>query len=84
MKESTKDRESDKFRAAQNNKSKVATTLEGDVGLLEGISYDDVQASYPNATTENYAYYLSAVLQATLEVTYTTASKTTFLRARRI
>lgn len=59
-------------------------TISGDTGLLEGIVYDDIQATYPNATTENYAYYLNAVLQATIQVTYTNASKSILIRARRI
>jgi len=52
--------------------------------ILRGVQYDDVQATYPNSTTENYAYYLNGNLQATIEVTYTNASKSIFLRARRI
>lgn len=56
----------------------------GDIGLLEGVLYDDIQATYPNATTENYAYYLQSALQATIEVTYSDTAKSTFLRARRV
>lgn len=52
-------------------------------GLLIGVAYDDVQATYPTATTEQYNYLLSGILQATLEVTYTSSTKDIFLRARK-
>lgn len=78
------DREYAKYRDAGNGQTKVAVTNEGDTGLLEGIQYDDIQATYPNSTTENYAYYLDAVLVATIEVTYTNPTKSVLLRARRI
>jgi hypothetical protein len=83
LKDSLRDREQDKFRAS-GEESKVAVTLEGDTGLLEGIQYDDIQATYPTTSSERYAYYLSGVLQVTIEVTYTNSSKNVFLRARRI
>ena len=52
--------------------------------LLNGIIHDDIQVSYPTSTTEQYAYYLSAVLQATIEITYSNSSKLVLTRARRI
>lgn len=84
MRDNTKDREFDKFRPARDGKSKVANVLEGDTGLLEGISYDDIQASYPNNTTELYTFFFQSVQVAAIQVTYTNASKHTFLRARRV
>lgn len=56
----------------------------GDIGLVQGIEYDDIQASYPDSSTENYSYYLQNELVAIIEVTYTNSSKNIFLRARRI
>ena len=78
------DREYTKFRDAGQGLTKIATVIEGDTGLIEGVQYDDIQASYPTASTENYSYYLDTILQATIEVSYTDSTKIVFLRARRI
>jgi hypothetical protein len=76
------------FIADKDSGAKLAVTPEGaikiDKGLLAGITYNDIQATYPNSTTENYYYYLSASLQATIQVTYTTSTKDVLVRARRI
>ena len=53
-------------------------------GILLGVMYDDIQASYPNPTTENFSYYLSTILVAKVEVTYADIAKVIFTRARRI
>lgn len=48
------------------------------VNNLVPISYDSIEVSYPSATEETYDYYqggLSGLLVATLDVTYTDASK---------
>ncbi len=58
--------------------------INGDTGLLEGVQYDDIQATYPTSSTEVYSYYLDTVLQAAIEVSYTDSTKNTFIRARRI
>lgn len=47
-------------------------------GMLAGVTFDAVDASYPNATTEVYEFYtggLSGTLVATITVIYTNASK---------
>ncbi len=77
-------REFGKFRDGGGDNSKVAVVLEGDSGIIQGIEYDDIQASYPDSLTEQYEYYLDAVLQATVEITYQDTAKKIFLRARRI
>jgi hypothetical protein len=74
----------DIYRPSTNGLSKVAVMQDGDTGLLDGINYDDIQATYPNATTENYEYYLDSILQATIQVTYTDSTKGILLRARRV
>lgn len=81
-----KEMENNSYREASSDpkKTKVAVTLEGDTGLLQGVSYDDIQATFPSSTVTNYNYYLSAVLQATLEVTFTDAAHSDVLRVRRI
>ena len=82
---SVKDNEQSKFRDAGALGTKVAVTTEGDVnGLLAGIQYDDIQATYPTATTELYTYYLGAVSVAAIQITYTNSSKQVFSRAQRV
>jgi len=84
MKSNIDERKYDSYRDASNDKSKVAVTLEGDTGLLQGITYDDIQAEFPSSTITNYKYYSSSVLVATIEVTFTDSAHSDVLRARRI
>lgn len=67
-----------------NNGKVDAVVIEGDIGLLEGVSYDDIQATYPTSSTEVYSYYLAGNLVAQIEVTYSNSSKNTLTRVRRI
>lgn len=76
-----KDNEANKFRGDATS-PKVAVTLEN--GLLSGLSYDDIQVTYPTSSTENYNYYLLTNLIATVEVTYTDATKAILERVQRI
>lgn len=71
------------FRSSGSD-TKIAVTLEGDAGLLEGISYDDIQANFVSSTVTIYSYYLNGSLQAQVEVTFTNTSKSDVSRARRI
>jgi hypothetical protein len=84
MKSNIDERKYDSYRDAPNGKSKVAVTLEGDAGLLQGITYDDIQAEFTSSTITNYKYYSSSVLVATIEVTFTDSAHSDVLRARRI
>lgn len=84
MKSNIDERWYDAFREASLGKSKIATTTEGDSGLLQGIEYNDIQVAYPTNETEVYSYYLDATLKAQIEVTYTNLSKQELLRVRRI
>jgi hypothetical protein len=84
MKNSIQDRKFDSYRSADNDKSKVAVTMEGDTGLLQGISYDDIQAEFPSSTITNYKYYSNSVLVATIEVTFTDSAHSDVVRARKI
>jgi len=43
--------------------------------LLEGITFDNILASYPSAVVEVYAYRTGVTLEATVTVTYTDATK---------
>lgn len=52
--------------------------------LLGGVQFDDFQTTFPSSVIEVYSYYLSGVLQATVEITYTNTTKNVTLRARRI
>ena len=84
MSQNIDDRELAKFRQGSGDLSTVAVTLEGDTGLLEGISYDDMQAEYPTITKEIYSYFSNTILVAQIEVTYTDSTKDVLLRVRRI
>ena len=61
-----------------------STNAAGFSDLLGGIEYDDIQASYPNSTTELYDYFNLGVHQTQIEVTYTNSTKKYLLRARRL
>lgn len=53
-------------------------TSGGSGGLLAGVEFDTITATYPNATTEVYAYRTGGVLgtiNATVTVTYTDSTK---------
>lgn len=84
MESNLKDREFDKFRPSDNGKSSVAVTIEGDSGIIQGVSYDDIQVTFPSATVTVYEYLKATVLQATVEITYTNAAQTSIVRIRRI
>lgn len=84
MPSSFRDRDQAKFRDATNNKSKIAVTIEGDTGLLEGVSYDEIQASYPDSVTEVYTFFFQSTQVALIEVTYTNASKQSLSRVARV
>lgn len=83
MKDSLRDRENDRFRDA-NGLSKVAVTIEGDTGLLEGVSYDEIQATYPTPSTELYTYKLASATVAQIQVSYTNSSKHTLASVIRL
>lgn len=72
-----KDREFQKFQADANGDTAVNVLLgAGALGsLLQGVEYDTIEATYPSAVVEVYAYKKLTVLQATITVTYTDATK---------
>ena len=56
----------------------------GEGTILEGVSWDAVSATYPDAVTEVYSFYsggLTGDLQATVTVIYSNASKTDLVSA---
>lgn len=77
------DREKQKFRESPAG-TKVAVTMEGDSGLLQGVEYDDIQVTYPTGQTEVYTFLKDGVQVAQIEVTYSSSSKHELTRARRI
>ena len=81
---SIKDREYAKFRQGSDGGTSVSVTMDGDVGLLQGISYDDIQAEFPSSTVTLYKYYLNLNLVATIEVTFTDSSHCDVIRARKL
>lgn len=54
---------------------RTTATISGIGNILEGITFDEIQAAYPTATTETYTYLEAAVTQAIITVTYTDATK---------
>jgi len=50
----------------------------GNGSILQGVSFDAIDISYPTSTTEVFEYYqggLGGTLNATVTITYATASK---------
>lgn len=43
--------------------------------IVSDVSFDEVQASYPSPESEQYAFFLSSNLQATVLITYTNNTK---------
>lgn len=54
---------------------RTTATISGIGNILEGIQFDEIQATYPDAVTEVYTYSLATVQQAILTVVYTDATK---------
>ncbi len=52
--------------------------------LLSNINFDEITVAYPTSTKELYSYYLTAGLVATIEVSYSDATKRVLTRVRRI
>lgn len=79
-----RDNEAKKFRDGSLG-PQVAVTTEGDVnGLLSGVQYDDIQATFPTSTTELYTYLKQTITVAQVEVTYSDSTKKTLIRARKL
>lgn len=64
-----KDKENSKF----NSKGEVRVFSGGNI--FAGVDYDDLQVSYPSASTEQYSAYLLTILQRTVLVTYSDSTK---------
>ena len=80
---SVKDNEAAKFKNT-NDGTAVRVATSGDMsGILKDVSYDDIQAAYPNDTTEIFTYILGSIDQATITVTYTDSTKNFVARIRR-
>lgn len=78
MKSTVQDREFDKFRPADNDKSKIAVTTDSDDPLkvdISGISWDSILVSFPQLDQEVYTYSLNLVTVQTVTVTYTDSTK---------
>ena len=70
------DREFDKFvEVAGETHVRTTASVSGLGNILEGITFDQIVAAYPDAVTETYTYNLAAVQQAVLTVVYTDATK---------
>ena len=80
----TRELENKKF--FENSKGEVTVRVGGQGTLLEGVQWDAVGATYPDALTEVYSFYsggLAGTLEATITVIYSNASKTDLVSAVR-
>lgn len=78
LSDSTLDRERDKFSEGTNGETIVNVKPFSMGNLLEGISFDYIDASYPTISSEVYTYKTggaSGTTVATITVAYTDATK---------
>lgn len=66
-----------------NNSRLNQALIKNSEGILSGVEYDDIQVTYPTATTETYDFYFLTVLVATILVSYVLADKKDLLRVER-
>jgi hypothetical protein len=62
-------------RVYDNEEKAIRTLPMGTGSILEGITFDSIEASYPNLTTEVYTYKLSSTTVATITIIYTDSTK---------
>jgi len=68
----------DSFIEVDNTPARRVFVVGGDSGLLSGVTYDSIVASYPDTDTEVYTYKsggLSGTTVAVIEVIYTDSTK---------
>lgn len=56
----------------------------GTGNILEGISFDQIDAAYPDDVTEVYIYSMDMTVAATVTITYTDCSKTQILKVEKV
>lgn len=61
------------FESLADNKTALRTF--GGGSLVSGVKFDEIDIQYPDATHEIYQYLLSGIVKATVQLTYTNASK---------
>lgn len=62
----------------KNSDGKFVIRTIGSGTLTDGITYDAINITYPNSTTEIFQYYeggLSGTLKVTITITYATSDK---------
>lgn len=67
--------EIDKFKEGPNGETLVAVESIGSGNILEGITWDNVAATYPSTTREVFTYSFEGDQVAVITVDYTNASK---------
>ena len=70
---SSPDREYNKFFETPDGE--VGVRIGGTGTIIDGITYDTINATYPDTVTEVYRYYGNASLVATVTVIYNSTSK---------
>lgn len=71
--ENSKDNE--KYKFYDNGLNEATVRVGGTGSIISGLQFDEIQATYPNNTTEIYQYILDSELIATVTITYTNSSK---------
>ncbi len=69
----TKDHENNKFFLDPNGDSVVRTGNQE--GMLAGVKYDTIEATYPDTITEIFTYKLNGSSVAVIIITYTDNTK---------
>ena len=79
MRDAINSREFDKFEEVDGETTVRTSFASGQLGsLLQGVSFDYIEASYPSVTKEVYTYKLggpTGTQSAVIEVEYTTSAK---------
>ncbi len=69
----TRDHENNKFYLDSNGDSVVRTG--NNSGMMPGVKYNEIEASYPNTSTEVFTYKLDSISVAVITITYTDNTK---------
>jgi len=58
-----------------DGRGRLHTLSQSSGTILDGVTYDEIEAAYPDSITEVYTYKLLTVTQAIITVVYTSSAK---------
>ena len=64
--------------------NKTALRVFGGGSLVSGVKFDEINILYPDSITEQYQYLLSGNVKATVQLTYSNASKSVLISVKLI